>query len=74
MWRATTKIWRGLSKFTIWRIVGGKDIGDTIPLQTGNKLFSEACGLALTNESIFKQITCLKSFTRFGTVEKLLAL
>jgi hypothetical protein len=47
MWRATTKIWRGLSKFTIWRVVGGRDFGATVPLQTGNELFGEARGLAL---------------------------
>jgi hypothetical protein len=47
MWQATTKIWRGLSKFTVWRVVGGRDIGVTVPLQTGNELFGEAHGLAL---------------------------
>jgi hypothetical protein len=52
MWRATTKIWRGLSKFTVWRVVGGKDIGARVPLQTGNELLGEACGLALSGSSI----------------------
>jgi hypothetical protein len=53
MWRATTKIWRGLSKFTVWRVVGGRDIGATVPLQTGNELFGEARGLALTRTTLF---------------------
>jgi hypothetical protein len=52
MWRATTKLWRGLSKFTIWRVVGGRDIGATVPLQIGNELFGEARGLALMHVHI----------------------
>jgi hypothetical protein len=47
IWQATTKIWRGLSKFTVWRVVGGIVIGTTVPLQTGNESIGEARGHAL---------------------------
>jgi hypothetical protein len=47
MWWATTKICRGLSKFTVWRVVGGRDFGATVPLQTGNEPIGESHGLAL---------------------------
>jgi hypothetical protein len=53
IWRATTKIWRGLSKFTIWKIVGGRDIGATVPLQTGNEPIGEVRGHALRYERLF---------------------
>jgi hypothetical protein len=35
------------SKFIVWRVVGGRDIGATIALQIGNEPIGEACGHAL---------------------------
>jgi hypothetical protein len=49
MWRATTKIWRGLSKFTVWRVVGGKDFGATVSLQIGHEPIGKSRGLALSH-------------------------